>query len=429
MSRQLGLGLDFGTSGARACVIAPGGEIEELIRLDFGALASHEQASAWAAALFDLLGQLPIGLRRRLAAVALDGTSGTVLACDADLGVLHSPLAYDDARAAAEAAEIAALAGAEHPCASASSGLAKVRWLQGRLARPAAFYLNQADWLTAQLADLAALPGARPTSDGHNALKLGFDPAAQAWPDWLPGLVAPERLPRVLTPGSAVAVVRRDLARRFALPADCLVRAGTTDSIAAFLASGARLPGEAVTSLGTTLVLKLVSRKAVNAAAQGIYSHWFGAYWLAGGASNAGGGVLAEYFDARRLAELSARIDPACASGLDYYPLRKAGERFPLNDPALPPRLTPRPADDAEFLHGLLEGLARIEALGYRRLAELGADPPRRVLSAGGGAGNPVYQAIRQRLLGVPVAISPQQEAAYGSARLAQAGTAIFPGP
>jgi len=425
MAQSFCLGLDFGTSGARACVIAPGGEIEELARLDFGALADHELAQGWSATLLELLGQLPVGLRRRLAALALDGTSGTVLACDAALGVLQAPLVYDDARAVAKAAEIAALAGAAHPCASASSGLAKVRWLQGRLTWPAALYLNQADWLTAQLADLA---GARPTSDYHNALKLGFDPATQTWPDWLPSLVSPDHLPRVLTPGSPVAAVRRDLARRFALPTDCVVRAGTTDSIAAFLASGARLPGEAVTSLGTTLVLKLVSRKALNDPAQGIYSHWFGAYWLAGGASNAGGGVLADYFDGTRLAELSARIDPGRDSGLDYYPLRKPGERFPVNDPTLPPRLTPRPADDAEFLHGLLEGLARIEALGYRRLVELGAAAPARVLSAGGGASNPAYRAIRQRLLGVPVELSPQQEAAYRAARLAQAGTAIFPG-
>jgi sugar (pentulose or hexulose) kinase len=31
------LGIDFGTSGARACVIAPGGQIEEMARLDYGA--------------------------------------------------------------------------------------------------------------------------------------------------------------------------------------------------------------------------------------------------------------------------------------------------------------------------------------------------------------------------------------------------------
>ena len=49
------------------------------------------------------------------------------------------------------------------------------------------------------------------------------------------------------------------------------------------------------------------------------------------------------------------------------------------------------------FLHGMLEGIARIEAEGYRCLVELGAPAPKRLLTAGGGARNPVWTAIRQR--------------------------------
>ena len=39
----------------------------------------------------------------------------------------------------------------------------------------------------------------------------------------------------------------------------CLVVGGTTDSIAAFLAAGAERVGEAVTSLGSTVAIKLLS--------------------------------------------------------------------------------------------------------------------------------------------------------------------------
>jgi sugar (pentulose or hexulose) kinase len=207
---------------------------------------------------------------------------------------------------------------------------------------------------------------------------------------------------------------------------DCLVRAGTTDSIAAFLAAGACRPGEAVTSLGSTLVLKLLSERPVASARHGVYSHWHGDMWLAGGASNAGGAVLRQHFTDQDLTALSAAIDPTIPSGLDYYPLPAAGERFPYNDPAMPPRLEPRPTDRARFLQGMLEGLAHIEAEGYRKLVELGATPPARVLSSGGGAGNTAYRAIRRRLLGVPVEPVAQQEAAYGSARLAALGSALF---
>ena len=52
---------------------------------------------------------------------------------------------------------------------------------------------------------------------------------------------------------------------------------GTTDSIAAFLASGAAGVGEAVTSLGSTLAIKLLSAQPVDDSRYGVYSHRLGA--------------------------------------------------------------------------------------------------------------------------------------------------------
>lgn len=71
-----------------------------------------------------------------------------------------------------------------------------------------------------------------------------------------------------------------------------------------------------------------------------------------GGASNTGGVVLRKFFSDQQLRELTPRLDPSRPTGLDFYPLVQPGERFPINDPALPPRLEPRPADDALFLQG-----------------------------------------------------------------------------
>ena len=92
---------------------------------------------------------------------------------------------------------------------------------------------------------------------------------------------------------------------------------------------------------------------------------------------------------------------------------------FPIADAALTSRETPRPADDVAFLHGLLEGIARIEAAGYRRLAELGASPLISVRTVGGGARNTAWTAIRARVLGVPVRRAAAEEAAVGLAGLA----------
>ncbi len=411
------LGIDFGTGGARAIAIDSSGAILAEARLVF----SDQTAETWRAALFELIGQIPPDIRRALAAIAINGTSTTALLCDADNQPLGAPLLYNDLRAQDEAKRLAQIAPPGHPVLSASSSLAKLLWFQKQPEFSGArFFLHQADWLA------SLLHGRRGISDYHNSLKLGFDPETQRYPEWLLRLKVAPLLPHVLAPGTAIGPASAEITGSFSLPRDCLIRAGTTDSIAAFIASGASRPGQAVTSLGSTLVLKLLSQKRVDAAQYGIYSHRIGNLWLAGGASNSGGAVLRAFFSDARLKELSARVHPETDSGLDYYPLPKPGERFPINDPELEPRLTPRPQDDALFLHGLLEGIARIEAQGYRLLQDLGATPLESVLTAGGGAGNPAWTALRSRFLGVPVQPSSHVEAAYGTALLAVRGESLL---
>lgn len=411
------LGIDFGTSGARAIAIDRSGAILAEARGVF----SDQTAEAWRAALFDLIGQIPAEIRRRLAAIAINGTSTTALLCDADNQPLCPPLLYHDARAREEAKQLEQIAPPGHPVLSASSSLAKLLWFQKQPEFPRArFFLHQADWLA------SLLHGRLGISDYHNSLKLGFDPEILRYPEWLRCLAVAPLLPRILAPGTVIGPVTAEIAMRLSLPRDCVIRAGTTDSIAAFIASGANRPGQAVTSLGSTLVLKLLSEKRVDAAQFGIYSHRVGNLWLAGGASNSGGAVLRSFFSDARMEELSARIRPETDSGLDYHPLLKPGERFPISDPDLTPRLDPRPKDDILFLHGLLEGMARIESQGYKLLQELGAPPLESVLTAGGGAGNPTWTTVRARFLGVPVRPSSRVEAAYGTALLAARGESLL---
>jgi D-ribulokinase len=274
--------------------------------------------------------------------------------------------------------------------------------------------IHQADWIAGQFS------GRFDISDESNALKTGYDPVARAWPEWIAAAgVEPGKLPAVVPAGTATGEVTAEAARRFGVPAGAVVVAGATDGCAAFLATGADRPGQAVTSLGSTLVLKLASEQPLFAPEYGLYSHRIGDIWLAGGASNTGGAVLAKFFTPEAIRDISRRIDPAVTTGLDYYPLPAPGERFPINDPALSPRMTPRPTDDAMFLHGLLEGIATIEALGYRRLAELGGPQLTSVATVGGGAANEPWSRIRASALGVPLRTPESDEAAVGIARLA----------
>ena len=57
---------------------------------------------------------------------------------------------------------------------------------------------------------------------------------------------------------------------------------------------------------------------------------------------------------------------------------------------------------------GMLEGMSRIEADAYQLLAKLGATPVTCVLTAGGGAVNDKWTAMRVAALGVPVAAAAQ---------------------
>jgi D-ribulokinase len=411
------LGIDFGTSGVRGVVINQEAATQTEIKYSWPDEAVSDLATSWKTALFRLLGQIPQPLRREMQAIAINGTSSSVLLCNGAGEPVGVPLLYNDSRGSMVLEELRKIAPPHHNVLSATSSLAKLLWMmqeptfsQGR------YFLHQADWLG------FLLHGQLGISDYHNALKLGYDVENLQYPAWLQKLQLPIQLPKVLPPGTPIAELRLEIASEFNLPADCLVCAGTTDSIAAFLASGAKSPGEAVTSLGSTLAVKLLSRTRVEDARYGIYSHRLGNLWLTGGASNTGGAVLKQFFSDAELNQLSGEIDPKTANELDYYPLLRPGDRFPINDPQLQPRLTPRPDSPGEFLHGLLESIARIEARGYELLQEMGADKLTRVYTAGGGAANSTWCAIRQRLLQVPVVGSVNTEAAYGTALLAMKG-------
>jgi len=411
---DLYLGIDFGTSGARGMVVNQEASIQVQVQYPFQDSPAAVMPKIWQEALFVLVEQIPEELRREIKAIAINGTSSTVLLVDAVGNPTDAPMLYNDARGSLVLEHLRSVVPPNHTVLSATSSLAKLLWMrQLPTFNEARYFLHQADWLA------FLLHGQLGISDYHNALKLGYDVEELKYPEWLEKLQIPIQLPKVLTPGTPIAKLRPEIANKFGFRRDCQVCAGTTDSIAAFLASGAKLPGEAVTSLGSTLVLKLLSRTRVEDSRYGIYSHRLGDLWLTGGASNTGGAVLKQFFTTAELESLSREIDASIASELDYYPLLKVGDRFPINDPNLPPRLSPRPDNPVEFLHGLLENIARIEARGYELLQQMGADKLSRVYTAGGGAANDTWTAIRARHLQVPVVASVYTEAAYGTALLA----------
>ncbi|KHN25419.1 hypothetical protein glysoja_010336 [Glycine soja] len=241
---------------------------------------SHDWVRSWKETLFSLLQDVPLHLRKHVVFISTDGTSATALIVDSDSGEpLWRPLLHNESCPDA-LPMVKSIAPPNH-----------IRFAPDR-------------------------PRCVNSSRGGIVL-VGYDPEVDSYPSWLVSQPYYHLLPSVVAPGTPIS-------------------SGTTDSIAAFLAARATQPGKAVTSLGSTLAIKLLGNTRIEDSRFGVYSHRLDDKWLVGGASN-------------------------------------TGEGFPVADPDLAPRLLPRPENDVECLHGILESIARIEAKAYGLLKELGA--------------------------------------------------------
>ena len=59
-----------------------------------------------------------------------------------------------------------------------------------------------------------------------------------------------------------------------------------------------------------------------------------------------------------------------------------------------------------------MEGLAKIEARGWSKLHELGAELPKQIITIGGGAKNITWKKIREKEIGIPIKICTRPPAA-----------------
>lgn len=417
---SLSLGIDIGTSGVRTAVLDENGTVLSQAQADHlpQDLRRIDAFMWWRAVQICVANQVSAleALGRsgeEIARIATDGTSGTIVLTDENLDPVSRALMYNSAGFESEASAIAHHAPLDHITRGTGSALARVmRLVSEDHEKKARFVLHQADYIAAKLVNR----GGR--SDYNNALKTGFDPEAEQWPGWIEHVIDRNLLPDVYPPGTLLGTISCEVASSLGISKDAIVHAGTTDSIAAFLACAPLKAGVAVTSLGSTLAVKLLCHNRVDDPAIGLYSHRLGEVWLAGGASNTGGAVLASFFSRDELDQLSARIDPHTPSGLDFYPLTQPGERFPINDPDKQPRLEPRPQSNVLFLQGMLEGIALIEEQCYREIAARGGAYPDVLFTAGGGASNPVFQKIRSRTLGLELKNAKYTDAAIGAAQL-----------
>ena len=382
------LGIDLGTTGVRVAVI---NKEKELIHTSSSMYKNGlEICKDWEDCCEELINNIPRKIKKYLKAISIDGTSGTLLACDKNGAPLGNAIPYH--KSFKEKKSLINKITSSYSKQSFDS-LERALHLIERYGNNI-LLRHQADWISGWIIEDWEW------GEEANNIKLGWDLISHSWPkcfyteDWF------EVLPKVISSGEIIKKISLNKAQKFNLPDDVLIIAGTTDSNAGVIAANSSKE-EGVTILGSTIVIKKFVDKPIIF--KGVTNHRVGGKWLTGGASNTGGCVLKKFFLDQEIEELSKQINPDFESGLKLLPLASRGERFPVNDENLEPILKPRPTSDALYLHALLEGLAKIEKKGWDTLYKKGVTYPERIITIGKGALNFQWQKIREKIIGIPI--------------------------
>jgi len=431
------LGIDLGTQGARALISDLTGHVaaegscplpaDEVAPTQPGLF--EQDPRRWRQATFQAVREALARLRAaghapdEIAALSATSTSGTLCLVD-DAGQPVGPaIMYSDTRAD-EVTPIVQVAGRDTAAKlglgyNASYALCKLAWLQ----RHAPERVERARWfLSPTDLVLGWLSGSWGLTDWTNALKWGYDVADLAWPDFIAHGLGLDvgKLPQVQAPGSPIGLVTSRAAAETGLAPNTPVVAGSTDGTASQLASGAVDVGDWNSTLGTTLVLKGVSRTLLRDPLGRLYCHRHpdGA-WLPGAASSTGADCLAQRFDAADLPALNRFAPSHTPTDLIVYPLVRRGERFPFLVPDATGFCLGTSDDPAVTFAAHLEGLAYVERLCYQVVADLGATVSEAIFVAGGGTGSEAGLQIRADVLGSCLIVPEVPAGAMGAAILA----------
>ncbi len=398
-------GLDFGTSGARISIINLQKKLVYSNSVPY--LFSFKNPTSWINSCENLLVSLPIEIKINLNKLAISGTSGTLMPSNLQGKPIGEAIPYYQA-CIEHKILLESLASGEDHLQTPYGSLAKALKLIDKYGTNI-LLRHQSDWITGWF-----LKDWTYGEEGNN-IKLGWDLEKESWPKSYLNTSWQKCLPQIVKSGKIIGQVNFDLAERFNLNKKLILISGTTDSNASVIAAGLDKE-DGLTVLGTTIVVKKIIDKPIKK--QGITNHRVSGHWICGGASNAGCGILSQFFSDLEIKELSRQINPSKNTSLNLLPLNSKGERFPINNSNLEPILGPRPVSDSLYLHALFEGLAKIELKGWEKLGELTGSLPKKIITIGGGSKNPQWRKIREKIINIPI-VSCSRSTSFGTALLA----------
>jgi sugar (pentulose or hexulose) kinase len=411
VSEPVVLGLDLGTTEAKAAFVAPDGRAIALGRAPYRSRAGHvrlgeQDPAGW----WEAVGTAARELDRRGVEVR------------AVCGVAQGPtLAVVDERAEPVAPAITW----QDPRVRATGfGLVPaLRWL----AREAPATVREARWLLSAWDALGLwLSGSAATTlQGHES---PLDPAAL---DEMG--IGTGRIPPPVPVGTQIGELRPAAAEALGLPAGIPVIGGVNDGTASILGAGLLHPGDAVDTGGTSGGFGIYADRPLDRPGTFSAPAPLPGLWMLGGAMAATGAsldwlrtaVLGDRWLPEDLLGEAAGVPPG-AGGLVFLPYL-AGERAPIFDEAARGAFVGLTLGHgrAHLVRAVLEG----GAFALRHVAEPIVDAGIEVTElriAGRPSPGDVWARIKADVLGVPVAIPAFGETAVlGAAILAAAGVGL----
>ena len=453
MAEGVFLGLDIGTSGVRAILVRPAGEVVAAatspltLSTPRPGWAEQDPEDWWAASIAAIAAATAKAPNERVLAVGISGQMHSSVFLDRDGRVIRPALLWCDGRTTPQCAEITRRVGDEERLKALVSNpalegftLPKILWL--RDCEPAA-YARLAKVLLAKDFIRYRLTGALATEPSDASGSLMFDPVGMRWSD---ELLAAVGIPRELLPdvgGSAEVLgrVHSGAAAATGLAIGTPVVGGGADNACGAAGVGVVRQGDAVASWGTSgTVLAPTNEPVVE---PGLRAHTFchvaPMLWYVMGVVLSAGGAFAWYRDqlARDVAgapDSAALLDaeagaiPPGAEGVTFLPYLQ-GERTPHRDASARGAFLGLTLAHtrAHLTRAVLEGICFALRDSLSLLQSLGLAPAELLLT-GGGARSPFLRQLQADVYGLRVATVNREEGpAYGAALLAAVGAAAYP--
>ncbi|MEM1274477.1 MAG: xylulokinase [Pseudomonadota bacterium] len=431
------LGIDLGTSGLRALLVAEDGTA--LGSAEFAYTSQHDHPgwseqdpAEWLRALDSVV--LELGAQHpefaELQAIGVAGHMHGATLLDAAGAVIRPCILWNDTRAHQEARVLDGLDGVREVSGNIvfpGFTAPKLLWVKdhepdafakvAKVLLPAA-YLNY--YLTGDfVADMSDSAG---TS--------WLDVSKRAWSEMLlkAGSMAQDQMPRLVEGSQCAGSLRPELAARWGVSQDVVIAGGAGDNAAAACGIGALNEGDGFLSLGTSGVL-LAARDGYHpdpASALHTFCHAVPNRWYQMGVMLSATDSLnwLAKITGTSPAELTARLEPGLqAPGRVQFLPYLSGERTPHNDANIRGSFTGLGIDTTqnELTRAVLEGVAFALRDSYEALVKTGARI-NRLVAIGGGTRSRQWVEMIATALNVPLELPQDGEfgAALGAARLAR---------